>query len=646
MRGGLRPPGIIALTVLSTISRALARLTAVAARLGGDRRGNVAIIFALCLPTLVMVVLGGMDVQRITTVRANLQNALDAATLAAARSPYVETDDLTEVGLNVLKANLKDYPGVTINDQDIRFVLNDDQTVIGEATIQVKTIVANVVLPPYGKILDETLPVGAHSEVKRSMEVEVALVLDVTGSMKGAPLASLKAAAKNFVNIVVQEDQTSHRSRVALVPYSMGVNLGDDYAAKARGPLQGTTPITAAGWGDPNRSISNISSGDITASNHGLEKDDYVWISGVSNASNGLNNRVHRVASVKGDTFRVAGFSGRGGKGAFRRCWASDCRVVVTSRTHTLSTGDWARISGVRGMTSLNNTFQVVRLSDDQFSVDLSGPSQSQYSNGTGVVQCGYDGCETRYFVNRYNELKELSSSTCVSERLWTERYEGELVPTDDTPGLHDWVGRNYPADGNRCLSSELTPLTHQVETRGGSKGLNDLIDDYEPVGSTAGQIGIEWGWYAVSPNFNALWPSDSAANDYDVSKTLKVVVLMTDGEFNNPYCQGVISRDAPTGGSAGNDRYQIGCSAPNGSPFAQSVALCDAMKRQGIVIFTVGFNLSSNTGGRGVDTAHEVMETCATTRDQHFFPANSTDELEEAFVEVGRSITQLRISR
>ena len=69
-------------------------------------------------------------------------------------------------------------------------------------------------------------------------------------------------------------------------------------------------------------------------------------------------------------------------------------------------------------------------------------------------------------------------------------------------------------------------------------------------------------------------------------------------------------------------------------------------MKRQGIVIFTVGFNLSSNTGGRGGDTAHEVMETCATTRDQHFFPANSTDELEEAFVEVGRSITQLRISR
>ena len=32
----------------------------------------------------VLVVLGGIDIQRVTTVRANLQDALDAATLAAA----------------------------------------------------------------------------------------------------------------------------------------------------------------------------------------------------------------------------------------------------------------------------------------------------------------------------------------------------------------------------------------------------------------------------------------------------------------------------------------------------------------------------------------------------------------------------------
>ena len=44
--------------------------------------------------------------------------------------------------------------------------------------------------------------------------------------------------------------------------------------------------------------------------------------------------------------------------------------------------------------------------------------------------------------------------------------------------------------------------------------------------------------------------------------------------------------------GSAGNANYQINCSAPNGTPFAQSVALCEGMKKENIVIYTVGFNL------------------------------------------------------
>jgi hypothetical protein len=194
-------------------------------------------------------------------------------------------------------------------------------------------------------------------------------------------------------------------------------------------------------------------------------------------------------------------------------------------------------------------------------------------------------------------------------------------------------------------LSNTLTPLSSQVETKNGVTGLNSLIDGYQAAGSTAGQIGIEWGWYAVSPNFNTVWPSASSANPYDTSKTLKAVVLMTDGEFNNPYCQGVISRDAPSNGSAGNASYQINCSAPNGSPFAQSVALCEGMKKENIVIYTVGFNLSTSTGGSGVDTAYEVMEQCATSK-EHFFKPNQNTDLKEAFRAIGRDITRLRIAR
>jgi len=181
----------------------------------------------------------------------------------------------------------------------------------------------------------------------------------------------------------VQEQQSPCTSRVALVPYSMGVNLGD-YADSVRGPLKDTTPISAADWADASRSLSRVSSGVLTANSHGLKAGEYVWISGVSNASSGLNNRIHRVSSVTADTFQLDGFFGSGSRntGSFRRCWSSDCRVWVTSAQHTLSTGDWVRISGVQGMSGLNAYFQATKISDDQFSVDLSGPGNPPILEG------------------------------------------------------------------------------------------------------------------------------------------------------------------------------------------------------------------------------------------------------------------------
>ena len=66
--------------------------------------------------------------------------------------------------------------------------------------------------------------------------------------------------------------------------------------------------------------------------------------------------------------------------------------------------------------------------------------------------------------------------------------------------------------------------------------------DALKDGGSTAGQIGVGWGWYMVSPTFGAIFPSDNRPDAYDAQKRLKVVILMTDGEFNTPYCNGVVA--------------------------------------------------------------------------------------------------------
>ncbi|HCR64960.1 MAG TPA: hypothetical protein DIW38_00395, partial [Oceanicaulis sp.] len=49
-----------------------------------DRRGNVAIIMALCSGVLVTAVGGALDYSRSATVSSELQSALDSGALAAA----------------------------------------------------------------------------------------------------------------------------------------------------------------------------------------------------------------------------------------------------------------------------------------------------------------------------------------------------------------------------------------------------------------------------------------------------------------------------------------------------------------------------------------------------------------------------------
>ena len=139
-----------------------------------------------------------------------------------------------------------------------------------------------------------------------------------------------------------------------------------------------------------------------------------------------------------------------------------------------------------------------------------------------------------------------------------------------------------------------------------------------------------------MSPNFNTLW-SGNPAGVYNSSDTLKTVILMTDGDFNSPYCTGVLAANAGSG--SGDARDHINCNATNGDPFAQATALCNAMKLQHIVVYTVGFAVTPGTA------AANILKGCASGPDYAFLPASGAD-LKADFAAIGRDITRLRISR
>ncbi|MEN5363203.1 TadE/TadG family type IV pilus assembly protein [Brevundimonas intermedia] len=633
-------------------------LRGLAARLSSDRGGNVVMIFALVMPALIMIILGGIDISRITTIKARVQDALDAAALAAARSPYTETDDLEAVALVALKANLRNSDA-EYADEELSIVLTEEQVVVADLRVQVKTLVANVILPPYGKILDDTLPVSVHSEVNRSSKnIEVALALDITGSMdnctRNCPAVSkieaLKAAAKELVDIVVQDQQSPYYSKIALVPYSMGVNAGD-YADDVRGPLLSTSrSISSATWLTGSvKTISDISRAStaiVSASGHGFVRGDKVVIWSAEKMVS-LNGTPLTVGAVDTNRFELSGINSRNfnqfsGSAYVAKCARTDCSIVITAAQHGLSTaGDAAYLTSMGGLAQLDGIgFAVRTVTNNTATLSLDGSSSrlasvakggASYTSG-GQLACGTDGCTVRDFVNQTGVWTRQTSSTCVSERAGTEAY------SDAKPaGASTYVGRSYPGAGNACPSVSIVPLTSVKKT------ITDKIDEFVAVGSTAGHIGLAWAWYMVSPNFG-VWSGDAVPARNDPTKTLKAVVLMTDGEFNTPYFRGVIAADAGSG-SGGIDTH-INQAAANGSSFYQSFELCKKIRDSGVIIYTVGFDIPDAANLVGdIDSAGELMQRCASGAARAFQASNSTD-LTEAFRDIGRDITRLRISR
>lgn len=211
-----------------------------ARRLIADARGNVALVVALSMGPLCIAGLGAVDLARGTSAKLQLQDALDAAALAAARTNATTDAQLTTYGDKFLKQNLALSPDFKVKSDSFKF--GPGGTVQATAQLQVTPFVA-------GLVTGGAMVVGASSEVVRAdMKVEIALVLDNTGSMNdGTKLADLKAAAKSFVT---QMEDASKKAiepnsvRIGMVPFSNTVRVDETAFRNAAWIDQtGTSPI-------------------------------------------------------------------------------------------------------------------------------------------------------------------------------------------------------------------------------------------------------------------------------------------------------------------------------------------------------------------------------------------------------------------
>ena len=184
-----------------------------------DEDGAV-LIFALFLFVL-MVMMGGLavDLMRYETTRTTLQNTLDRSTLAA--SSLSQTLDPTSVVQDYFtKAGVAEY----LTSVDVQTGLNF-RSVQANALADAKPLFLHMLG------INELKAPGMAKAEQRINNVEVMLVLDVSGSMAGTKITNLKSSAAEFVSTVLLSD-ADDRISVGLVPYNGQVNLGPTLAAK------------------------------------------------------------------------------------------------------------------------------------------------------------------------------------------------------------------------------------------------------------------------------------------------------------------------------------------------------------------------------------------------------------------------------
>lgn len=599
------------------------------ARLAGDSRGNVAMIWALSATVTLSLVGLSIDFSRAHAVRQQVQNAADGAALVAERMSDRPLSERRTAAEQYFRASLEDVQYATLATVSIEEMSGGGHR--ATASMPSPTTLSRLVT-------GRDFTVGASSTADQAgTDLEVAVILDTTGSMAGRRIADLRVAAADLVDIIVRDEQTPYYSKVALVPYSMAVNLGAN-ASQVRGAITPARPITDANWrSGTGKAISGATRANpvvVTANGHGFANGDRVYISGV-NGMTQINNRQYTTANVTANTFQLSGVNGSGNGnyangGTVTKCVTAACEVVVTANAHGLATNDHAFISGVTGMTQINNaanaTWRVTNLTANTFAlIGSNGPSYSNYT-GSGSAFCTVNGCEYQRFDNASSPSAQrvFRVSTCVTERTGANAFT-------NAPPSTALMGRNYPATGNPCPAGNVVAPLSSDKT-----ALTTYINGIQAAGSTGGHLGVAWGWYALTPEFGYLWPSaNRPANPSD--RLRKIAVLMTDGEYNSSYCSGVISRDSTAGSGAVSDH--INCNAPSGHAFTQAMQLCTNMKAAGVTVYTVGFEIVND------QRARDLVNQCASSPGQVYMATNGA-ELRDAFRDIATAISLLRLTQ
>lgn len=207
--------------------------------------GAVAILFGLMVIVLILFSGLAVDSSRVLHTSMRIQRALDTSAIAAARQLDVE-----DISASQISSTASKYFNEQLLDQISQSVsLSNFKAETDFETGRV-TVSVDVTIPLYFAAFANSSPnkdkAMSASATYKPRKLEVALVVDVTGSMcnnppgsssppctSGAKIDALKIAAKDMVDNLHHSNPEYGTVRLSLVPYAASINVGPALAFAA-----------------------------------------------------------------------------------------------------------------------------------------------------------------------------------------------------------------------------------------------------------------------------------------------------------------------------------------------------------------------------------------------------------------------------
>jgi Flp pilus assembly protein TadG len=197
------------------------KLRSLVSRFAHDRDGAVLPLVGIVSIALIGATGFGIDVARTVLLHSSLQSAIDAGALST-----VARMDETTIDAQLRKFTVANFANGQIGASldSLTWSLSTDKSTL---TVDASASAPATLMTILGI---KTINTSAHTVIERSTSgLELALVLDNTGSMAGSSLTSLKSAAKTLVDTLFGGNTVAENLYVGIVPFSQGVNVGKEH---------------------------------------------------------------------------------------------------------------------------------------------------------------------------------------------------------------------------------------------------------------------------------------------------------------------------------------------------------------------------------------------------------------------------------